>query len=252
MKNNYKIIKILCIILSFTCFLTSFSFLAYTISLEENSMISIADCETLATYWLELYYDDATVIDEIIPISDGENICSYCVSFISNNSPNGYIVIDSDKYANNNIAEFSFSDLGIYETLCENSGKSIESSTNKVIYSTGLFDYAISVNCDNTLFYNSTNEFFNKQEIEKRCKQKKSVQKLLKNNLTNQQIHIRVRVIKKLTTMDFLMVENSQVQEVTLNIPYHQPHLLPHLPWATIGLQMVLKVIVQQQQQQIF
>ena len=169
MKNR-NITKLLSFILSLILVLSSSSMAAYAVSLEENPIISSAECETLAEYWLDIYYDTNTVIEEIIPISNGDVISSYCVSFVDGDEPAGYIVVDSNRYAVNNVTEFSFSGKGIYDLLIDHYGEPVEVDENeKVIFSTGLFDYAIEVDKENDLYYNSTHEIMGKEEIAEQC-----------------------------------------------------------------------------------
>lgn len=180
MKKRKRLTKLISFILSLSLITMSLSFSAgaKAAAPDESRIVSVSDCERLGNYWLDLNYNDGTIIDEVLPITDGEMICSYCVSFIKDGFPNGYIVIDSDWYATNNILEFCFSGTGIYETLCENYGKDVdEKNVDKVIYVTGLFDYAIPVNSDNTVFYNSTNKLFDKQSVEVQCNRIKEIRK---------------------------------------------------------------------------
>lgn len=172
MKKRKKRIQILCLMLSFLLITMSLESLnrANAMTTDKSRLVSASDCEKLGNYWLELNYNDGTIIDEVLPITDGKTICSYCVSFIKDGVPNGYIVVDSDWYATNNILEFCFSGAGIYETLYESYGANLDvRAENKIIYATGLYDYAIPVNKGNTVFYNSTNQLFDKQSIEVQC-----------------------------------------------------------------------------------
>lgn len=161
--------KVLCTVLSLVMLL-SMSVTAFAISPSKNSTISTSECEDLATYWLGVYYDEDTIIDEIIPISNGTEICSYCVSFTTNDIPDGYIVVNSNRYAVDNVTEFCFSGKGIYDLLCDNYGDVVEvNSGEKIIYSTGLFDYAIAVDEEQTVFYNSTHELIGETELTAQC-----------------------------------------------------------------------------------
>lgn len=144
--NNQKITKLLSFILSLVFTFPFLSMKTYADFVEEDCVISSEECATLAEYWLDTYYDENTVIKEIIPISNGDVILSYCVSFARDSKPAGYIVVDSNRYAVDNITEFSFSGKGIYDLLIDHYGKTVEvNEGEKTIFSTGLFDYAIVV-----------------------------------------------------------------------------------------------------------
>lgn len=167
-KRN--IVKAMCLTLSIMFVFMSSGLSAYAASSSKNSVISTSECAELAEYWLDAYYDDNTIIDEIVPISNGTEICSYCVSFTTDGIPDGYIVVDSNRYAVDNVTEFCFSGKGIYDLLCENYGERVDVNSNeKTIYSTGLFDYAIAVNDEQTVFYNSTHELLDRSTLTSQC-----------------------------------------------------------------------------------
>lgn len=111
-------------------------------------------------------YDDNTILGEIIPIVTDDEVTAYCVNFQKDNKPNGYVVIDSEKYATNYVKEFSLSGLGIYDALVKNSGTENVTDTNKVIYSLGNYDYAISINSVGTWFYSSMSQLFTKAKLQ--------------------------------------------------------------------------------------
>lgn len=169
MKIKSRIAKICMAVAMITLTLLP-GYSAKAVTTENSNVISTAECVKLAEYWLDLYYAPDTYIDDIVPVSNGQSICSYCVSFVSAGSPCGYIVIDSDRNAVNNVTEFCFSGEGIYDILCLNYGIAPKNVANeKILYSTGFFDYAIPVDTEATVFYNSTDELMNKQTLIKQC-----------------------------------------------------------------------------------
>ncbi len=131
---------------------------------DQCETITIEECEIAAQKWILQNYQDETEIEEIIPIvTGGEVITSYCVSFVKNSEPNGYIIINADRYASNYLLEFNLSGKNIYDTLFENSGITQRSKSNKVIYSLGAFDYAIRL--DGEKYYTNKDEIISKSEI---------------------------------------------------------------------------------------
>ena len=131
---------------------------------ELSDTVSIEECEQAAKIWISRNYTDDTQTDEIIPVmADGE-IISYCVNFKNSSGPNGYVVFDAYRYTAELVSEFALSGKGIYDTLYENSGLNgvtpYASQTNtvkaeKVIYSLGAYEYAVSENNNGSKFYTS-------------------------------------------------------------------------------------------------
>ena len=162
--NSVK--RAICLLVAGLMIVSAFSYSAFAVGHKRTVIGSEAECEELGQSWLEKNYRDDTVIDDIIPILDGEGIISYCVSYASNNEPNGYVVIDT--YAN--VVEFALSGANIYDALHENCREINNRTTKeKKLYSTGLFSYAVSVSEDNTRFYNSTNEILEASELNDLC-----------------------------------------------------------------------------------
>lgn len=75
------------------------------------------------------------------------------------------------KLSVNYIREFCFSGEGIYQTLLDNSGienseiVSLSTTNEKVIYNLGWYDYAVSINNDNSMFYSSSDDFISVDDL---------------------------------------------------------------------------------------
>lgn len=170
MKKAAGSIRFVCLLLMISLAVCTFGVSANTVSNEENTLISVSECQVLAEYWIELYYDESVTVGDIIPIVDDQEIISFCVNFEKSGEPNGYIVVDADRYSEINVTEFAFSGTGIYETLSNNYGGALNADSSKMIYATGPFDYAISVKSDGRCFYESTNRLLDDKMLNDRCK----------------------------------------------------------------------------------
>ena len=158
--------RFVCLVVVLVMVVSSFSFSAFAISQKQVVIRSEAECERWGLVWLEWNYSSNTIIDSIIPIYDGRDVISYCVSFSCDSNPNGYVVID----IYTNVVEFALSGDNIYDAIHECCREINDRATkDRRLYSTGLFSYAVSINEDNTRFYNSTNEIITASELNKRC-----------------------------------------------------------------------------------
>ena len=127
---------------------------------------SIEEITSLAEFWARENYQFIVIIDEIIPISDGLNICAYCISYKLDDKPYGYVVIDSNRYALNCILEFCLSGESIFKVLQNNAKYNDNENTEKIIYRIGSFNYAILTG---ECYYCSTGEQINDIELESLC-----------------------------------------------------------------------------------
>lgn len=169
----------------YVCFLhyCFFGDIAVAASVYQSDIISESDCCELAEYWISLQYDETTYVEEVIPITDGEDIIAFCVNFSNGCEPCGYIVVDSYRHAVYNITEFCLSGEGIYENLCNYYGRCVSyGNGEKIIYSTGLFDYAIMVNHEERLFYDSVNGLLEADELHECCARTKDLRREAKEN----------------------------------------------------------------------
>ena len=147
-----------------TASLSPLAVFAQTQGKELSDTVSIEECEQAAKIWLSRNYTDDTQTDEIIPIMAGDKVMSYCVNFKNSSGPNGYVVFDAYRYTTEIVSEFALSGKGIYDTLYANAGitevtpyTSGTSTANveKVIYSLGAYEYAVSENNSGSKFYTS-------------------------------------------------------------------------------------------------
>lgn len=147
---------------------------AQTQGKELSDTVSIEECEQAAKIWLSRNYTDDTQTDEIIPVMAGDKVMSYCVNFKNSSGPNGYVVFDAYRYTTEIVSEFALSGKGIYDTLYANAGitevtpyTSGTSTANveKVIYSLGAYEYAVSENNSGSKFYTSYGTSISRTDI---------------------------------------------------------------------------------------
>ncbi len=134
--------KILCFaicIISFIIMMNSSKIFASEI--DYSNIYSKEEIEILANHWLKSNYNDSTKMDEIIPVKSNDNIILYCVDFIKDDTPNGYVMINAFRESKELYTEFSLTGNSIYDTICINND--IDKSEEKVLYNIGSLNYAL-------------------------------------------------------------------------------------------------------------
>lgn len=110
---------------------------------DTSNLITMEQCQIAGEKWLLCNYNDGTEIRDIIPIKSlDETLNAYCINYVKNSQPNGYLVLNADINSTSFIREFALDGNGIYEQLLENCAITTRSVEN-VIYSTNPFEYAI-------------------------------------------------------------------------------------------------------------
>lgn len=128
-------------------------------TVDSENYITIDDCRRAGEKWIIANYSESTEIREILPIKNlNERLTGYCINFSTDVIPNGYLVLDANKYAETYIKEFAFDGNGIYDTLTAAIPAKGRATTlaAPVIYSTNPYQYAVKyAQGDEVLFYNS-------------------------------------------------------------------------------------------------
>lgn len=109
--------------------------------IDYSNIYSKEEIEILANHWLKSNYNDSTKMDEIIPVKSNDNIILYCVDFIKDDTPNGYVMINAFRESKELYTEFSLTGNSIYDTICINND--IDKSEEKVLYNIGSLNYAL-------------------------------------------------------------------------------------------------------------
>lgn len=125
MKTTKKILSVLLII----CI--SFSFCSISVSALAET---IPNFEKFTDYWIETQYNEKATVNEIIPIIDGEDkTIGYSISFINNDKPCGYVILDiSDNYDSNPIIEYSLEGNDPYTAMSNKVNKDFSNIGAKV------------------------------------------------------------------------------------------------------------------------
>lgn len=108
-----------------------------------SNIYSEDEIEILANHWLKNNYNDSTTVDEIIPVKSNDNIILYCVEFIKEDTPNGYVMINALRESKELYTEFSLNGNSIYDSLCNNNN--VDGCEEKVLYNIGSFNYALKM-----------------------------------------------------------------------------------------------------------
>lgn len=117
-------------------------------------------------------------VEEIIPVSNYQQIIGYCVEFIQGNEPAGYIIIDVES-GKAVVTEFALTGESPYDTISEKAGKCkhLEAGqgigtkgatveNERVLYTEDKFNYGITVEKDITKDYKkSSTVYLNSEEI---------------------------------------------------------------------------------------
>lgn len=148
-----KLSLVLAIIIVFCLVTTASASSNSTVS--DSSYITAEDCILAGKKWIAANYPQGTEIESVIPImSLSGQLSGYCINFIRDSQPAGYLVLNASKYSRTYIREFALDGAGLYDQLCENGEVC---TTEEIIYSTNPYEYAVKFKTDNQTFFYNTN-----------------------------------------------------------------------------------------------
>ena len=169
------------LVLFFSILFPSLFFIAHSVE-PSDVCLTQEECVEISNAWLKEYYPISTEIQDIIPVSDGEKITSFCVDFITDGTPSGYIMLDAKKYAANNIVSFTFEGQGIYNELFNHYEKSHNTIPDeKLIYATGPLNYAICVDNNQMTFFDSAAGIVSYNVVQNMCSRNRVITESQKN-----------------------------------------------------------------------
>ena len=132
---------------------------------EDGTALTESECLVAADNWIRINYEDETRVADVVPVMCDDQIHSYCISFEKDGDPNGYVVIDTDRNAVNNITEFSLSGQNLYDILREKIQEETDcEAEGEAIYRTGPYEYALKTDAGN--YYTSSSETIGRKEME--------------------------------------------------------------------------------------
>ena len=171
MKTTKKILSVLLII----CL--SFSFCSISVSALAET---IPNFEKLTDYWIETQYNEKATVNEIIPIIDGEDkTIGYSISFINNDMPCGYVILDiSDNYDSNPIIEYSLEGNDPYTAMSNKVNKDFsnigaEVTKNKKLRTETFYNYGVEVSSSHgKKIYSSSEGLISKSSYDKKAEKR--------------------------------------------------------------------------------